>query len=247
MYLLKAIATTKNYTKIEKDIAFHRADKMNPNTVSLPATLELNIDLTDEQFFQLCQQNRDLRFERTARGELIIMPPTGSETSGLAKGEALRDRNADLTYQLRAWSRRNQLGKSFDSSSGFKLPNGAERSPDASWVKMERWNALTQAEKERFAPLCPDFVVELMSPSDSLEKTQNTMTSDPASAKDARERARMREYMANGAQLGWLINRQKQQVEIYRSNREVEILQAPKTLSGEEILPGFILDLIQIW
>ena len=195
---------------------------MNSNTVSLPATLELNIDLTDEQFFQLCQQNRDLRFERTANGELIIMPPTGSETS---------DRNADLTYQLRAWTRQNKLGKSFDSSGGFKLPNGAERSPDASWVKMERWNALTQAEKERFAPLCPDFVVELMSPSDSVEKT----------------RAKMREYMANGARLGWLINRQQQQVEFYRPNREVEILSNPQTLSGEDVLPGFILDFAQIW
>lgn len=195
---------------------------MNANTVSLPATLELNIDLTDEQFFQLCQNNRDLRFERTATGELIIMPPTGSETS---------DRNADLTYQLRAWSRQNQLGKSFDSSGGFKLPNGAERSPDASWVKMERWNALTQDERERFAPLCPDFVVELMSPSDSAEKT----------------RAKMREYIDNGARLGWLINRQQQQVEIYRPNREVEILVSPQTLSGEDVLPGFVLDLSQIW
>ncbi len=195
---------------------------MNTNPVSLPATLELNIDLTDEQFFQLCQKNRDLRFERTANGELIIMPPTGSETS---------DRNADLTYQLRAWSRQNQLGKSFDSSGGFKLPNGADRSPDASWVTMERWNALTQAEKERFAPLCPDFVVELMSPNDSLEKT----------------RTKMREYMDNGTRLGWLINRQQQQVEIYRPNREVEILANPQTLSGEDILPGFVLDLDQIW
>ncbi len=195
---------------------------MNTNTVSLPATLELNIDLTDEQFFQLCQKNRDLRFERTANGELIIMPPTGSETS---------DRNADLTYQLRAWTRQNQRGKSFDSSGGFKLPNGADRSPDASWVKMERWNALTQAEKERFAPLCPDFVVELMSPSDSLEKT----------------RTKMREYMDNGARLGWLINRQQQQVEIYRPHREVEILANPQTLSGEDILPGFVLELDQIW
>ena len=195
---------------------------MNTNTVSLPAPLELDIDLTDEQFFQLCQNNRDLRFERTATGELIIMPPTGSETS---------DRNAELTYQLRAWSRQNQLGKSFDSSGGFKLPLGAERSPDASWVKMERWNALTQAEKERFAPLCPDFVVELMSPSDSAEKT----------------RAKMREYMDNGARLGWLINRQQQQVEIYRPNRKVEILPSPKTLSGEDVLPGFVLDLAEIW
>lgn len=195
---------------------------MNTNTVSLPAPLELNIDLTDEQFFQLCLDNRDLRFERTATGELIIMPPTGSETG---------DRNAELTYQLRAWSRQNKLGKSFDSSSGFKLPNGAERSPDASWVKMERWNTLTQAEKERFAPLCPDFVVELMSPSDSIEKT----------------RAKMREYIDNGARLGWLINRQQQQVEIYRPNREVEILASPQTLSGEDILPGFVLDLAEIW
>jgi Uma2 family endonuclease len=195
---------------------------MNTNTVSLPATLQLNIDLTDEQFFQLCQNNRDLRFERTATGELIIMPPTGSETG---------DRNADLTYQLRAWSRQNKLGKSFDSSTGFKLPNAAERSPDASWVKMERWNALSVAEIERFAPMCPDFVVELMSPSDSLEKT----------------RAKMREYMDNGARLGWLINRQQQQVEIYRPNREVEILPSPQTLSGEDVLPGFVLDLAEIW
>jgi Uma2 family endonuclease len=195
---------------------------MNSNTVSLPATLELNIDLTDEQFFQLCQNNRDLRFERTATGELIIMPPTGSETS---------DRNAEITYQLRTWSRQNKLGKSFDSSGGFKLLSGAERSPDASWVKIERWNALTQAEKERFAPLCPDFVVELMSPSDSIEKT----------------RAKMREYMDNGARLGWLINRQQQQVEIYRPHRKVEILLSPQTLSGEDVLPGFVLDLAEIW
>ena len=194
---------------------------MNTTNVSLPPTLELNIDLTDEQFFQLCQNNRDLKFERTASGALIIMPPTGSSTS---------DRNADLTYQLRAWSRENKLGKSFDSSGGFKLPNGAERSPDASWVKMERWNALSEAEKERFAPLCPDFVVELMSPSDSLEKT----------------RVKMREYMENGARLGWLINRGQQQVEIYRPNREVEILQSPKTVSGEDVLPGFVLDLVEI-
>ena len=195
---------------------------MNTNTIRIQAPLELNIDLTDEQFFQLCQNNRDLRFERTATGELIIMPPTGSETG---------DRNAELTYQLRAWNRQNKLGKSFDSSTGFKFPNGAERSPDASWVKMERWNALTPVEKERFAPLCPDFVVELMSLSDSTEKT----------------RAKMREYIDNGARLGWLINRQQQQVEIYHPNGEVEILQCPQTLSGEDVLLGFVLDLAAIW
>ena len=195
---------------------------MNSNTVSLSAPLNLDIDLTDEQFFQLCQNNRDLRFERTATGQLIIMPPTGSETS---------DRNAELTYQLRAWSRQSQLGKSFDSSGGFKLPNGAERSPDASWVDKERWNRLTSAEKEAFAPLCPDFVVELMSPSDSLEKT----------------RLKMQEYMENGARLGWLINRRQQQVEIYRPDQEVEMLQNPQFLSGETVLPDFTLDLTDIW
>ena len=181
-----------------------------------------NIDLTDEQFFQLCQNNPDVRFERTASGELIIMPPTGSITG---------NKNSDLNYQLTAWNRKNKLGKTFDSSSGFKLPNGAERSPDASWVKMERWDALTQEEKERFAPLCPDFVVELMSPSDTLDKT----------------RAKMKEYMENGASLGWLINRKQKQIEIYRPKQEVEILESPQTISGENVLPGFVLDLEEIW
>ncbi len=185
-------------------------------------TLELNIKLTDEQFWHLCQDNPDWRFERTASGELIIMSPTGSETG---------DRNAELTYQLRAWSRQNQLGKSFDSSTGFKLPNGAERSPDASWVTMRKWHSLNQTQRESFAPICPDFVVELLSASDSLSKTQ----------------AKMREYMENGARLGWLINRRLQQVEIYRLNQTVEILQQPQTLSGEDVLPGFVLDLTSIW
>jgi len=181
-----------------------------------------NINLTDEQFFQLCQNNPDVRFERTASGELIIMAPTGSITS---------DKNSDLNYQLRGWNRKNKLGKTFDSSTGFKLPNGAERSPDASWVKMERWDALTEEEKERFAPLCPDFVVELMSPSDILEKT----------------RAKMREYIDNGAVLGWLINPKHKQVEIYRPDQKVSILESPQTVSGEDVLPGFVLDLAEIW
>ena len=136
---------------------------MNTTTISLPPTLELKLDLTDEQFWQLCHDNSDLRFERTATGKLIIMSPTGSTTG---------ERNADLIYQLKAWSRQNNLGKVFDSNTGFTLPNGADRSPDASWVKQERWDALTPIEQERFAPICPDFVVELMSPSDSLEKTR---------------------------------------------------------------------------
>jgi Uma2 family endonuclease len=186
-----------------------------------PTSIELSIDLTDEQFFQLCQNNRDYQFERTASGELIIMPPTGSETS---------IRNMDLSYQLRAWSRQNNLGVVFDSSGGFTLPNGADRSPDASWVKKERWDALTPEQKERFAPLCPDFVVELRSRTDSLKKLQE----------------KMQEYIDNGAKLGWLIDRKNQRVEIYRPDREVEIIQNPATLSGENILPGFVLDLAEI-
>ncbi len=199
--------------------------------LSLPPTLELQINLTDEQFFQLCQNNRDLRFERTAKGELIIMPPTGGETS---------DRNADLTYQLRGWNRQNNLGKSFDSSGGFKLPNGADRSPDASWIKIESWDALTLEERQKFLPLCPDFVVELrsllaqavpgLSPSDSLEKLQ----------------AKMQEYIDNGARLGWLIDPKRKVVEIYRPNQTVEVVQSPTTLSGEDVLPGFVLDLSPI-
>lgn len=198
---------------------------MSTTAINLPSILELDINdinLTDEQFFMLCQNNPDLRFERSAREELIIMPPTGGITG---------DRNADLTYQLRSWNRKNKLGKTFDSSTGFKLPNGANRSPDASWVKMERWNALTEDEKEKYIPLCPDFVVELMSPSDTLEKT----------------RAKMKEYMDNGALLGWLINRKQKQIEIYRPNQEGEILNFPQTLSGEDVLPGFILDLQLVW
>jgi Uma2 family endonuclease len=188
----------------------------------LPATsIELSIDLTDEQFFQLCQNNRDYQFERTASGELIIMPPTGSETS---------IRNADLTTQLRIWNRQTQQGVVFDSSGGFTLPNGADRSPDASWVKKERWDALTAEQKEGFAPLCPDFVVELRSRTDSIKKLQE----------------KMQEYIDNGAKLGWLIDRKNRRVEIYLPDRAVEILQNPATLSGEDVLPGFVLDLAEI-
>ncbi|RMH77917.1 MAG: Uma2 family endonuclease [Cyanobacteria bacterium J007] len=189
--------------------------------VYLPALLELNLQLSDEQFFQLCQQHRDLKFERTANGELTIMSPTGGMTS---------NRNAELIYQLMAWNRSTKLGKVFDSSGGFKLPNGANRSPDASWVRRERWNALTAEEQAKFVPLCPDMVVELRSPSDDLSKLQ----------------AKMQEYRKNGAELGWLIDPERQIVEIYRPHREPEILSSPKTLSGETILPDFELDLTGI-
>jgi len=180
------------------------------------------IKLTDEQFFQLCQDNETLRFERNATGELIIMPPAGGETG---------NRNAGLTAQLWMWNELNKLGKVFDSSTGFKLPNGADRSPDAAWVKLERWDALTQEQKIKFPPLCPDFVVELLSPSDSLKATQE----------------KMQEYINNGACLGWLINRKLRQVEIYRQGQDVEVLENPVTLSGEDVLPGFVLNLESIW
>ncbi|MBD2005300.1 MULTISPECIES: Uma2 family endonuclease [Cyanophyceae] len=194
---------------------------MQTAAIALPSTLELKIDLTDEQFWKLCQNNRDYRFERTAAGELIIMPPTGSETG---------NHNFDIAVELGIWNKRTNLGKGFDSSSGFKLPNGANRSPDASWIRRDRWDALTAEEQQGFAPICPDFVIELRSKSDSLKELQE----------------KMQEYMENGARLGWLIDRKNQRVEIYRQGQDVEILENPATLSGEDVLPGFVLDLKQI-
>ncbi|MEQ9233491.1 Uma2 family endonuclease [Coleofasciculus sp. E2-BRE-01] len=191
---------------------------MNIATITLPSRIKLSIDLTDEQFFDLCQRNRDYRFERTTSGELLIMSPTGSETG---------NRNIELAYQLQAWSRQNNLGIAFDSSTGFKLPNGAERSPDVSWIRRERWEALTPKQRKKFAPICPDFVVELRSETDSLKELQE----------------KMREYRDNGAKLGWLIDRKNKRVEIYRSGEDIEILNSPATLSGEDVLPGFVLNL----
>jgi Uma2 family endonuclease len=188
-----------------------------------PLTIRLDpLILSDEQFYQLCQNNRDLRFERTCRGDLVIMPPTGGETG---------NRNAEIAYQLQAWSRSNKLGIAFDSSTGFKLPNGSDKSPDAAWIPLEKWNALTTKERQGFVPLCPDFVVELRSKSDNLKVLQE----------------KMQEYLENGNQLGWLINRQDRQVEIYRQGRAVEVLENPNSLSGENTLPSFVLDLVLIW
>ncbi|MFO5476558.1 MAG: Uma2 family endonuclease [Dolichospermum sp.] len=189
-------------------------------------TLTLNIppavNLTDEQFYQLCIANEPCQLELTQTGELIIMPPTGGE-SGII--------NANLSTDLGLWNRQTKLGKVFDSSTEFKLPSGAYRCPDAAWVKLARWDALSKEEKKRFPPLCPDFVVELRSETDSLEKL----------------RTKMREYENNGALLGWLIDPQTPLVEIYRYGKDVEVLNFdfdnPPRLSGEDILPGFILDL----
>jgi Uma2 family endonuclease len=191
---------------------------MDVLTVQLPASAPL----TDEQFYDLCRANPDLRIERNANGELILMPPTGGETG---------NRNSEINADFVIWNRQTKLGKVFDSSTCFKLPNGAERSPDVAWVKQERWDTLTSEQKEKFPPIAPDFVLELMSPSDTLETAQ----------------AKMQEYMDNGVKVGWLINRRDRQVEIYRGQQAVEILSAPSCLAGEAVLPNFVLDLQWFW
>lgn len=191
---------------------------MTALTLNLRSTMEL----TDERFEQICHSNQDLRFERSHKGELIVMPPTGSQTGR---------QNWGLAGQLWLWNRRDLLGVGFDSSAGFTLPNGAIRSPDLSWIKQERWDALSQSQKRKFAPICPDFVVELCSPGDRLADVQS----------------KMQEYLDNGTRLGWLIVPETRQVEVYRLNRDVEILSNPVSLSGEDVLPGFELDLSDIW
>lgn len=185
------------------------------NTVVL--NLE-NVELTDEQFYHLCQVNQDWQLERTAKEELIIMPPVG----GLSGSK-----EADLITEVNIWNRQTKLGIVFSSSTIFRLPNGGERSPDVAWVKLERWQALTEQEQERFPPICPDFVIELRSRTDALKPLQE----------------KMQEYLNSGLLLGWLINPQQQQVGIYRPNQNVEIVHFPIILSGEDVLPGFVLDL----
>jgi len=184
--------------------------------------LRPGLEMSDEQFFLLCQLNRDLRLERTAQGDLIVMPPTGWITG---------NRNAEITRQLANWAKTEGLGIVTDSSTGFKLPNGADRSPDAAWVRRERLAALTREQKEKFIPLCPDFVIELRSPTDNLETV----------------RAKLAEYIANGAQLGWLLDPLERKVYVYRPNTPVEIMEQPESISGAPLLAGFTLDLREIW
>jgi Uma2 family endonuclease len=187
--------------------------------VMSPLTLNLDpIHLTDEQFYDICQNNREFKFERNAKGELIIMPPIGGDSG---------NREADLIADLVFWNRQTNLGFTFSSSTVFKLPNGADRSPDAAWIHRERWQALTPEQRRKFPPIAPDFVIELRSATDNLETL----------------RQKMQEYVDAGVQLGWLINPQQQQVEIYRPGKDVEVQNLPTELSGENILPGFILNL----
>ena len=188
---------------------------------AITLNLQPTIELTDEQFALICSRNRDLRLELTATGELVIMPPTGGETG---------KRNSSINAQLWLWNQQNKLGEVFDSSTGFKLPNGATRSPDAAWIKKSRWESLTLEQQKKFIPLCPDFVIELRSNSDSLSDLQK----------------KMQEYLANGLVLGWLIDPQNKQVEVYHSNCPVEIISNPVKLSGKNILSGFTLELKDI-
>jgi Uma2 family endonuclease len=178
--------------------------------------------INDEELQLLSSRNPDLKFETDAHGNLIVMPPTGSESG---------EKNGNLFGQVWNWNRQYKLGKVFDSSTGFKLSNGAVRSPDVSWIALHRWNSLTAKQKRGFAPINPDFVIELMSPSDDLSKTQHKMT----------------EYLSCGVKLGWLIAPDEAQVEIYRINRKTEILNSPNSLSGENILHNLIIDLADIF
>jgi Uma2 family endonuclease len=178
--------------------------------------------MSEEEFFEFCMLNKDLRIELTSTGDLIIMPPTGGKTGV---------RNFELNGMFWAWVKQDGTGVAFDSSTLFSLPNGAKRSPDLAWVRKERWEALTDEEQEKFSALCPDFVVELRSPSDSLKRL----------------RQKMEEYVANGAQLGWLIDPVRKKVYIYRPQSAVEILDDPQSLSGDPLLRGFALDVRALW
>lgn len=189
-----------------------------PLTVNFPAITQM----THAQFYEFCQANQDLRIERTATGDVIIMPPAFSDTG---------NRNSKISQQLANWADQDGSGEVFDSSSGFTLPNGATRSPDASWIKHDRWNLLTPEEKASFAPICPDFVIELRSASDSLRDLQ----------------AKMQEYIDNGALLGLLIDRKNRTVHIYRPNQVAEILDNPQTVSADPELSGFVLRMAKIW
>jgi Uma2 family endonuclease len=189
---------------------------------NLTLTLKPTIEMTNGQFFQLCQQNRDLQFERNSAEELIIMSPTGWETG---------KRNLCIEAQLWNWNHIAKLGIATNSSTGFKLPNNAERSPDASWVSLQRIEQIPMEQRRQFLPLCPDFVVELRSPTDNLKPLQEKML----------------EYIENGSKLGWLIDPSRKIVEIYRPNQNVEVLRSPASLSGEKVLPGFILDLSEVF
>jgi Uma2 family endonuclease len=193
-----------------------------PDALIPPDLIGLTQRLTPEQFARLCRKYRDLRLELTSTGELIVMPGTGFQTGR---------RNSNLTYQLTAWAIKDGSGLCCDSSTIFALPNGARRSPDASWVKLEKLDNLSERQKEGFAPICPDFVVELRSPSD----------------RSATLHDKMLEYIANGAALGWLIDPFARRVYVYRPDEELVILENPDVVHGDPVLPGFKLKMEDLW
>ena len=188
----------------------------------LPARVRLATPMDDDELFELCRVNRDLRIERTASGELIIMPPAGGESGR---------RNLAVAGQFWNWVQKDGSGIGFDSSAGFVLPNGAERSPDAAWVRRERWEALSVTQRRKFPRLCPEFVIELRSPSEKLRDLEE----------------KMKEYVDNGSRLGWLIDPDARRVTVFRPGQPAQRLENPATVSGEAELPGFVLDLTLVW
>ncbi|CAN1212404.1 Putative restriction endonuclease domain-containing protein [Tumidithrix helvetica PCC 7403] len=192
-------------------------------TLSEPLLLDFStVKLTDEQFYLLCMQNPEKKLELTATGVLVVMAPVGGESG---------NRESEIDIDLGIWNRQTKLGKTFSSSTIFRLPLGSQRSADVAWVKLDRWEALTVEQRKKFPPLAPDFVIELRSESDRLSDLQ----------------AKMREYQENGVRLGWLIDPQDRTVEIYRLGKEVEILESPNSINGEGVLPDFVLDLSLLW
>ena len=190
--------------------------------VNNPIQMLPAVSMTHDQFFAFCQQNRKLRFERTAKGELIVMPPAGGGSSA---------QNSSLNAQLYNWAWKTKSGMVFDSSGGFVLPNGATRSPDTSWLSPEQLSLITPEQMKKFLPVCPFFVVELISPSDSVKATTE----------------KMEEYLANGCRLGWMIHPARKQVHVYRPGQPVQVLDNTATISGDPELPGFVLDLEPVW
>ncbi len=209
-------ATVKTKSRRGRDKRMHVAG------IDVDVTRLFRSRISDQDFFVFCRENDELRIEMTKDGDVIIMPPTVSETGR---------KNFNLAGEFWFWAKGDKTGVGFDSSAGFTLPNGAKRSPDVSWIRGERWNQLTEEQKNRFAPICPDFVVELRSKSDSLKELQEKMV----------------EYIENGAALGWLIDAATKTIYVYRQNENVEILNDPETVSGEPWLKNFELNLSEIW
>ena len=190
--------------------------------LALPVRLRPEVPLTDDELLRFCAANDDLRIERNKDGELIVMTPAGGETG---------DKNSDIIADLKIWTRQDGRGRSFDSNTGFNLPDGSMRSPDAAWIELSRWNRLSREDRQRFVPLAPDFVIELRSPSDSI----------------AELKAKMEQWIANGAQLAWLIDPLEQEVSVYRPGESPEVHHHPTTVQGDGLVAGFELVMTRIW